>query len=292
MKAITGKDIRAMRKLLRIILLLVIAVMLPAACRAGRSAMLETALSFLEETNPFLLHYNETEGTRFQARCPLGCPYFWGGRHVKSLLRVESPSHSSDYYHSDQKYLYGLDCSGFTLYIVQQAGYEAHPKISDLLNKSLYTEYALNRANRLTGEERASVLRTGDLLAIQHESGGFHIAMYCGTLADYGYTEETLPEALVPYLRYPLLIHCTGSSDYHERYREYLEALAMTDVIPPFGGVIVSILDVPAEAATSKTPDVEGLISQPCFDLEGYHLQVTDLTLEKRSRWIRWRKRP
>ena len=30
----------------------------------------------------------------------------------------------------------------------------------------------------------------------------------------------------------------------------------------------------------------------PCFELEVYHLQVTDLTAEKTYRWIRGRQRP
>ncbi len=67
-----------------------------------------------------------------------------------------------------------------------------------------------------------------------------------------------------------------------------------TETLPPFGGVIVSILDVPAEAAPSFTPEVPELpeLTKPCFDLEGYHLEILDLSAEKRQRWIRWRKRP
>ena len=30
--------------------------------------------------------------------------------------------------------------------------------------------------------------------------------MYCGTLAAFGYTEDSLPAELAPYLNYPLLI--------------------------------------------------------------------------------------
>ena len=33
-------------------------------------------------------------------------------------------------------------------------------------------------------------------------------------------------------------------------------------------------------------------LKKPCFDLEGYHLEILDLSAEKRQRWIRWRKRP
>ena len=268
----------------------VIVLILPAIASADRNRMMETALPFLEDGNPFLQRYNEMEGTDLEPVCPLGCPYFYGGYNIRHLLKPANPDHESEYYRKDQKYLYGFDCSGFTKYVVEQAGYERHPKISELLNRTLYTECEIPRSMTLSGKALSPVLRRGDLLAIQHMDGGFHIAMFCGTLRDFGYTTETLPEVLVPYLFYPLLIHCTASSDYHERYSAYLEEQGLEDVIPPYGGVIVSILDVPLSAATSETPQIKDL-SRPCFELEGYHLQITDLTQEKRYRWIRWRKR-
>ena len=79
--------------------------------------------------------------------------------------------------------------------------------------------------------------------------------------------------------------------EYRERYRAWLEETGQTEVIPPFGGVIVTILDVPPKAAPLMTADGDGK-EIPCFELEGYHLQVTDLTAEKTFRWIRWRQRP
>ena len=278
---------------IRIIVILAVALLLltGAVGVADRSKYLAAALPFREEGNPFRVRYNEINGTEIRPLCPLGCPYFWGGRRVTTLLRPASPNSSSDYYKKNLKYLSGLDCVGFTRYINQKTGYENHPAISDMLNTAQYTEYLIRGAKNSTGEERASVLRIGDLVAMQHPSGGFHIAMVCGTLADYGYTAETLPEELRPYLHYPLVIHCTGSSDYYERYRDSLSAAGQDDVQPPFGGVIVSILDVPLSEATAATPDYLGL-SAPCFDLEGYHLEILDLSAEKRVRWIRWRKRP
>lgn len=279
-----------MTRLIKLILcgLLLIA---PVLCTAERSRFLDAALPFLEENNPFLLRYNESTDAGLQPVCPLGCPYFWGGRHVSALLRPASPYSNSDYYRTDRQYLYGLDCVGFTRRINTKTGYAPHPKISDLLNRSLYKECIIRGAAAASGEDLTALLRIGDLLAIQHISGGFHIAMYCGVLADYGYTAETVPGELVPYLNYPLLIHCTGSSDYYERYETYLENSDLSDIRPPYGGVIVSILDVPPSAARSWTPDAIGLAA-PCFDLEGYHLQITDLSQEKQYRWIRWRQRP
>ena len=263
----------------------------PINVLAGRSRYLDAALTFLEEGNPFLVRYNEMTGAGIQARWPLGCPYFWGGRHVKTQLAVASPSSSSEYYHTDQKYLAGLDCVGFTRWINRKTGYEEHPPISDMLNRSLYPGLVVRGAAKASGEDLSSVLRIGDLVAIQHLSGGFHVGMYCGTPEDFGYTEANVPEALAPYLRYPLLIHCTGSSDYHARYKEWLRAQEEPDVIPPYGGVIVTIVGVPLSAADSVTPDEIGL-SVPCFDLDGYHLQITDLTKEKQYRWVRWRQKP
>ena len=282
---------------LRIIALLIVVVMLcPVVGHAERSKYLEAALRFLEEDNPFLLRYNEMNGTNVKALCPLGCPYFWGGRHVKSLLKVASPGSSSEYYKTDLKYLYGLDCVGFTRWIDEWLGYEPHPAISQLLNTTQYTENLIRGAKNAAGEDRTAVLRIGDLVVMQHASGGFHVAMYCGTLSFFGYDEDSVPPELIPYLGYPLLIHCTGSSDYYERYRVYLESQNEYDVQPPSGGVIISILDVPLSEATATTPDAVGLTTSdaidlcvPCFDLEGYHLQITDLTQEKHVRWIRWR---
>ena len=277
-----------MRKQILCLLAAAILLCFPFTAGAERNKYLDVALSFLEEGNPFLKRYNEINETEITPVCPLGCPYFWGGRHVVSLLKPYSPNSSSDYYKRDQKYLYGLDCTGFIQYIQKKTGHEPQAKNADLLKASQYTEYARTAANKAVGTERAQALRIGDLVVMQHTSGGYHIAMYCGTLSFYGYTEETLPPELIPYMEYPLIIHCTGSSDYYLRYKAYLEDLNETEIIPPYGGVIVSILDVPQSVATAETPDEIGLC-QPCFDLEGYHLQITDLSQEKRFRWIRWR---
>ena len=65
----------------------------------------------------------------------------------------------------------------------------------------------------------------------------------------------------------------------------------MKDVQPPYGGVIVSLLDASAGDAPSFTPDILDL-KKPCFDLEGYHLEILDLSGEKQERWIHWRHTP
>ncbi len=264
--------------------------LLPAGARAGRSVYLDAALSMLEEGSPFLVRYNEKTGAGIEARCPLGCPYFWGGRRVDHLLEPAFPNQNSDYYRKDRQYLYGLDCTGLTRWILRQAGYSEHDKTSALLDRSQYRDLVVPGAAKASGAERADLLETGDLVVMQHASGGFHIAMYIGTLMNFGYSRKNLPEELVPYLYYPLVIQSTGNSDYHERYREYLEQTGQDDVLPPFGGVVISLLDVPLSATLSRTAPVPDL-EAPCFNLEGYHLTVLDLSQERQVRWIRWRER-
>ena len=278
-----------MKKLL--LAVMTILLMVPAGVRADRYRILDAALSMLEEGNPFLERYNEENNCAVKARWPLGCPYFWGGRNARRILQPASPAQSSDYYHTDRVYLYGLDCVGLTRWIVTQAGYEPHDAISKMLDRSLYRESVNYKASKTTGEARTEALDIGDLLAVRHPSGGYHCAMYIGTLWDFGYKTDKLPEALKPYLYYPLLIHCTGSSDYYERYLVYLEQEGAPAALPPYGGVIVTLLDAPLSAADASTPDVLNL-GVPCFDLEGYHLQITDLSGEKDTRWLHWRKKP
>ncbi len=284
-----------MKKFLRIALpaLLILMVLLTSGARAEKSRTLELALSMLEEGNPFLTRYNTENGTEIRARFPLGCPYFWGGRSVKNVLKPASPYQNSDYYKTDRKYLYGLDCTGFTRWVLRNLGFTDHDSISRLLSYKANPDVGVYKALKTTGEKRADALRIGDLVASRHKGKGSgpHIAMYIGRLRDFGYTEKTVPEELAAYLAYPLLIHCTGSADYQDRYRTYLEETGQEDVEPPFGGVIVSILDVPPEKAPAVTADGAGK-EIPCFVLEGYNLQVTDLTAEQTYRFIRWRKRP
>ncbi len=265
--------------------------LLPARGLADRSRFLDAAFSMLEEGNPFLVRYNSENHTDVRALFPLGCPYYWGGRDVNRILDPASPTQNSDYYRTDLTYLYGLDCVGLTRWAVQEAGFAGHDAVSALLDRSRYKEYVVYKARKRTGEGRVRELETGDLVAIRHASGGYHVAMFVGTLIDFGYTRKNVPEELVPYLHYPLVIHCTGSSDYYERYRLWLEESGRADIIPPYGGVIISLLDAPAEAAPSFTPDALDL-KKPCFDLEGYHLEILDLSSEKQERWIRWRLRP
>ena len=281
-----------MRTLKRIILMTVAAILLlTSAAVADRYHVLDVALSMLEEGNPILKRYNEETGAKIEARFPLGCPYFWGGRQVDMILKPANPEQESDYYRTDKQYLYGLDCAGYTRWITEETGYAPHDSISNLLNRNKYKDFVIYKAAKKTGTQRVEELSIGDILCIEHQDGGYHCAMFIGTLLDYGYTARGLPQELRPYLHYPLLIHATGSSVYYERYKNYLDAQGDTTTQPPYGGVIVTLLDAAPEDAPYHTPDVLDL-KTPCFDLEGYHLQVTDLSGEKQTRWIRWRQKP
>ena len=258
------------------------------ALAVEQAPVLDAALSMLEEGNVFLERYNYLTGAEIAARYPLGCPYFWGGRAERKILDLISPwQDTSSYYHPKRLYLYGFDCAGFTMWALQQAGAPQHPSTSALLKPTQYTELELTRAERLRGAKRAKALTVGDLVVMRHPNGVNHIALFIGTLRDFGYLPELLPEELQPYVDYPLLIHCTGSSDYYERYEAYLEDTYQQRVYPPDGGVIVTLLDVPPEAAPEQmlTPNN---VYKPYFLLEGYKLQVTDLSGEDAVRWIRW----
>ena len=94
-------------KILKKICLLTAAVMilLTSAGIADRYHVLDAALSMLEEGNPFLTRYNEDTGAGIEARYPLGCPYFWGGRDTEKILEPAHPEQESDYYKTENQYL-------------------------------------------------------------------------------------------------------------------------------------------------------------------------------------------
>ena len=94
-------DILKKTAALLLALLTAAAFWLPSAARADRYRVLDAALSMLEEGNPFLARYNAENHADIQARFPLGCPYFWGGRRVNRILQKANPEQNSDYYHTD-----------------------------------------------------------------------------------------------------------------------------------------------------------------------------------------------
>ena len=108
--------------------------------------------------------YNEDTGAGIEARYPLGCPYFWGGRDTEKILEPAHPEQESDYYKTENQYLYGLDCAGFTRWVVEQAGYTPHDSISNLLNKGLDPDFV-----RL----RTFVAKPGTPMGEKVEAGDF-----------------------------------------------------------------------------------------------------------------------
>ena len=126
------------------------------------------------------------------------------------------------------------------------------------------------------------------MLAIRHHGSSYHIAMYIGTLRQYGYTEECTTASIRALLDYPLIIHCTVSSDYYIRYESYIEDAFDTIVYPPDGGVIVSVV-APVSMATDKEINPDNGMTSYCL-LDGYRLQIYDLSRDTETRWIRWPK--
>ena len=83
-------------------------------------------------------------------------------------------------------------------------------------------------------------LLPGDLIGMDHGRYN-HIVMYIGTMRTFGWTEETVGEAL-PVLDMPLVIHCGGNPFYYERYQEYIRRCGYRNTYPPDGGVTVSVV--------------------------------------------------
>lgn len=239
----------------------------PASAEVKREPVLDIALSMLEEGNIFLTRYNRITGAEVAPTYELGLPYFFGGMHTytnvdgRKLLGLRWPEYakgratqSSKYFEEGKYYLFGLDCVGFTRWVYDEMGYERHPSISDLL--AIDTPYHLyikgSSAKAMPSyDQLAKHLLPGDLLATE-KNGSYHIMMFMGTLRDFGFAEGDLP-GLDAYLDYPLVVHCGSNMMYHERMDKYLAARAgeayYRNVIPPDGGVAVSLIGAPFDEA-------------------------------------------
>ena len=263
-----------------------------AAETSASQAMLESALSMLEKGNPILEHYNMTTGRDVQARFDLGCPYFWGGKSERKLLDVmQCLQPSPGYYVKGRSYLYGFDCSGFIQWLLYTHGYRQLKSISQALAEPESAGMDIEGADSAHGAALTALLQPGDLLAVEHKPGSYHIAMYIGTLRQYGYQEDQVSGALTAWLDAPLIIHCTVSSDYYIRYEAFIEDMYDWYVYPPDGGVIVSVMaDRGAAPYTERNPDND---MTTYFLLEDYRLQAYDASADRQVRWMRWpRLRP
>ena len=230
-----------------------------AAAELSASPYIEAGFELLEEGNPFVRRYAEITGREVKALFPLGVPYFFGGRSGWGLWE-HYPDYTlwkcmqgSDYYRVDQFYIYGLDCTGFTQHINVKCGRKRHDSLSNMLEKWDYQRecHLYNKEKPMPAYAALKdTLIPGDFLVLRHTGAHYrHIAMYIGTLRDFGYTAEEEPE-LAAYLDYPLVIHCGNSPVYGARFQALIDSderyqyATTTD-----GGVQISVAGVPAEQA-------------------------------------------
>lgn len=229
-----------------------------------RSPYLDAAFSLLEEGNPFVARYNLLTGADVKPRFPYGVPYFIGGSKYDALAHhipeytVYASWQNSLYYRNGVNYLYGFDCSGFTRWVYTECGRAPHGSISDFLLRSEESALFCSGSRPMPDwKDLPSVLKPGALLAMTHP--GYHIAMYVGTLRQFGYTEKQAPE-LKKYLDYPLVIHSSVNASIAARFQDLLRngspryhGVTVTD-----GGVCVSIIGMlPKEAPHSTFQQIQ-----------------------------------
>ncbi|MBR5110197.1 MAG: C40 family peptidase [Clostridia bacterium] len=216
------------------------------------SPVLDAALSLLEEGNPFLERYNLLTGSDIQPRMPYGVPYLYGGQ-TESHVFAKAPEYvvqaawisSPIYYRAGTVYLYGFDCAGYVKWVWRQAGLGGLPGAQDMLNDVSRAVFHSVSREMPDFSELARYLRPGDLLVTES-----HMAIFLGTLRQFGYTAEEAP-GLAPWLDHPLVIHSTvhaGVAD-HFAYliANGLQKYKLATVTD--GGVGVSILGVPTASA-------------------------------------------
>ena len=253
----------AFRCLAVLCLLSVCLAVSPARAELSRSPLLDAAFQLLEKDNIFQRRYNELTGAEVTSLFETGMPYFFGGRPT-NLLMSRYPEFAKrdcwetpDYYETKRVYVYGLDCMGFMTWIWKQCKLGKLPSMSDILNDSYQRHYDLYTGGWNWKFEEKPIpdpatlyqnLRLGDMLIMRNKYR--HIMMYIGTLRDYGFTADEVPE-LADYLDYPLVIHCGPHPRYAEVIQNYIDAHQdhCWNCLTTDGGVSVSILYVPAEAA-------------------------------------------
>lgn len=223
----------------------------------SRSQLLDTAMSLLEEGNPFLARYNLATGADVQPRLPFGVPYLYGGQ-TPSHVFAKAPDYvvqeawlnSPSYYKKGIKYLYGFDCVGYVKWVWSALNRGEWPGADGLLwdqGRHVYD----TRTGLPDWETLARELRPGDILVKRTPDN--HVAFFLGTLRGFGYTAEDVP-ALAAYLDYPLVLHSSTDAGVARRFAWLLKnstlskyrAATVTD-----GGVAVAILGVPKEEAAS-----------------------------------------
>lgn len=249
-----------MRKILAILCAVLIALPIGAVqAEVERHMLLDEAFMMLEKGNIFVRRYNEITGAEIDPWFELGVPYFFGGGTTGPSLLIAYPDYrlinswqNGGGFKKENIYLLGLDCRGFINYIYDKLGYEHLAPLQDIFLKAEHRNYFLyshREGMHLPNdwEEVTRNLQIGDLLVAANSSR--HVMMFIGTLADYGFTAEEEP-ALADYLHYPLVIHSSPNPQLRQRF------INLIDTTPkyrgctyPNGGVAVSILGVPLDAA-------------------------------------------
>jgi hypothetical protein len=114
-----------------------------------------------------------------------------------------------------------------------------------------------------------------------------HVVMYIGTLRDYGFTAEEVPD-LAAYLDYPLVIHCGTHPQYGERFQQLIDSHPEKygNCLTTDGGVQVSIWGVPRDAA-----EYHETVQKNDFDYfklpNGQVMTIYDLKNVSKWRWMR-----
>ena len=244
-------------------LLILLCLTAAASAEVQRHPLLDSAFKLLEKDNIFQRRYNELTGAQVTSLFDTGMPYLYGGAPDKRLMSrypefaKRKAWETTDYYRKDRVYVYGLDCFGFSNWVRKDAGLPKLPTAAEILNywdkrdQDLWTggwNWPFDPKPLPAPEKMHEELQIGDVLIMRAKHR--HIMLYIGTLRDYGFTSEEVPE-LADYLDYPLGIHCSAHPRYSavfeiyiEEHPEYFFNCETTD-----GGVNVSILYVPPEAA-------------------------------------------
>ncbi|MBO2518040.1 MAG: hypothetical protein CW338_12355 [Clostridiales bacterium] len=230
-----------------------------AAAEIEKNEFIDISFTMLDAENLFLARYNEMTGSDVTVWFEYGLPYFFGGVNESMLfsvypqMRKRTNETQTTWYKPDTVYLYGFDCMGYVKWICKKAGRENLDSIQhSIINYTDYKNYYVFSSNSHLNMkmpawgELYKYLKVGDLFMIKH--GGFHAMMYIGTLRDFGFTAEEVPD-LAEYLDYPLVIHSGVSPAYAPRYEkvfaadyDYYKNCELMD-----GGVQVSILGVPID---------------------------------------------
>lgn len=293
-------------------IILLIFVQGSATAELEKNARISTAFTMLEEGNIFLRRYNEITGADVKAVFENGMPYYFGGQDSNRVLNaaplynkitVRPDTGGTKFFRVGKTYILGFDCSGYTKWICRQTGMnefgeKGHPKLTDMIMKDDYRKKnhifsgginakKLKEKPMPAYEELQNTLVPGDFLVAKHP-GARHIMMYIGTMSDFGFTAEEVPE-LADYLEYPLVIHCGPSPVAGERFQRFIDANSNYKNCNTTNGCVeVSIVGVPVKKATHHIKNLQKKDYDYFMIDDGkYALTVFDLSVCTSFAWFR-----